>query len=80
MNIAPPAEIKDRLRASVEAAKESATHYRRFIRVLTQARERVHAGHYVITEQFWRELRRPQIRHGPRQPSRQLAKTAWPHR
>ena len=33
-------------------------HDRKFVRLLTQARERVRAGRYLTNEQFWRELRR----------------------
>ncbi len=103
MKIAPLAEVKDRLSAYIDAAKESAiivtrngkpvalltsilesddldslllTHDRRFIRLLTAARERVHAGRYLTNEQFWRELRRRRTRRGSRRPSRRSQKTA----
>ena len=103
MKIAPLAEVKDRLSAYIDAAKDSAivvtrngkpvalltpiledddldslllTHDRRFIRLLAQARERVHAGRYLTNEQFWRELQRRRSRRGPRRPSRRLAKTS----
>lgn len=102
MRIAPLAEVKDRLSAYIDAAKESAvvvtrngkpvalltpiledddldslllTHDRRFVQLLARARERVHAGRYLTTEQFWRELRRRQTRRRLRQPSRRSART-----
>ncbi|SRR6266851_6793858 len=97
MKIAPLAEVKDRLSAYIDAAKESAivvtrngkpvalltpiledddldslllTHDRRFVRLLAQARERVHAGRYLTNEQFWRELRRRGTRRGTRPPAK----------
>ncbi len=53
------------------------THDRRFIRLLAQARERVHSGHYLTNEQFWRELRRRRTRRGTRPPPRR-ARTVGP--
>ena len=62
MKIAPLAEVKDRLDAYVDAAKESAivvtTNDRWFVRLLTQARERVQSGQYLNNKQLWQELRR----------------------
>ena len=93
MKIAPLAEVKDRLSAYVDAAKESAivvtrnrkpvalltpilddddldtlllTHDRGFVRLLTQARERVQSGQYLNIKQFWRELRRRRTRRSVR--------------
>ena len=102
MKIAPLAEVKDRLSAYIDAAKESAivvtrngkpvalltpiledddleslllAHDRGFIRLLAQARERVHAGQYLSNAQFWQELRGRRTRGGRRRPSRRLGKT-----
>lgn len=101
MKIAPLAEVKDRLSAYIDAARESAivvtrngkpvalltpiledddldslllTHDRNFIRLLEQARQRVRAGRYLTSEQFWRELRRRRTRRGTRRTSRPLPK------
>ena len=79
MKIVPLAEVKDRLSAYVDAARESAvvvtrngkpvalltpilddddletlllTHDRGFVRLLTQARERVQSGQYLNNKQF----------------------------
>ena len=103
MKIAPLAEVKDRLSAYIDAAKESAivvtrngkpvalltsiledddldtlllTHDRTFIRLLTQARERVRAGRYLTNEQFWRELRRRRSRRPTRSPSTRTERSA----
>lgn len=97
MKIAPLAEVKDRLSAYIDAARESAivvtrngkpvalltpiledddldslllTHDRKFIRLLEQARQRVRAGRYLTSEQFWRELRRRRTRRATRRTSR----------
>ena len=105
MKIAPLAEVKDRLSAYVDAAKESAiivtrngkpvalltpiledddldslllAHDRRFVRLLAQARERVHAGRYLTNDQFWRELRRRRTRRGTRRPARTSVRPARP--
>ena len=105
MKIAPLAEVKDRLSAYIDAAKESAiivtrngkpvalltpiledddldslllTHDRRFVRLLAQARERVHTGRYLTNEQFWRELRRRRTRRGTRPLVRRSARRAAP--
>ena len=94
MRIAPLAEVKNRLSAYIDAARESAivvtrngkpvalltsileeddldslllAHDRKFVRLLAQARERVHGGHYLTNEQFWRELQR---RRAPRRMTR----------
>jgi len=97
MKIAPLAEVKDRLSAYIDAAKESAivvtrngkpvalltsimedddldslllTHDRGFMRLLARARERVHAGRYLTSEQFWQEVGRRRTRRAARLPSR----------
>ena len=49
-------------------------HDRKFIRLLEQARERVRAGRYLTSEQFWRELRRRRARRGTARTSRRSAK------
>ena len=100
MKIVPLAEVKDRLSAYVDAAKESAivvtrngkpvalltpilddddldtlllTHDRGFVRLLTQARERVQSGQYLDNKQFWRELRRRGTRPSLRKAKRRRA-------
>jgi len=105
MKIAPLAEVKDRLSAYIDAAKESAivvtrngkpvalltpilddddldslllTHDRRFMRLLAQARERVHAGRYLTNAQFWRELRRRRSPRGTQPPTRRVTRRAGP--
>ena len=42
------------------------THDRGFVRLLTQARERVQSGQYLNNKQFWRELRRRGARRSER--------------
>jgi len=101
MKIAPLAEVKDRLSAYIDAARESAiivtrngkpvalltpiledddldslllAHDRKFIRLLEQGRERVRAGRYLTSEQFWRDLRRRRARRGTARTSRRSAK------
>ena len=102
MKIAPLAEVKDRLSAYIDAARESAivvtrngkpvalltpiledddldslllTHDRKFTRLLERARERVRAGRYLTSDQFWRELRRRRSRRRttptPRRPAKE---------
>lgn len=102
MKIAPLAEVKDRLSAYIDAAKDSAivvtrngkpvalltsiledddldslllTHDRKFTRLLEQARERVRAGRYLTSEQFWRGLRqrrnRRKTKRAPRRPAKE---------
>jgi prevent-host-death family protein len=39
-------------------------HDRKFIRLLEQARQRVRAGRYLTSAQFWGEVRRRQTRRG----------------
>ncbi len=100
MKIAPLAEVKDRLSAYIDAARESAivvtrngkpvalltpigedddldslllAHDPKFVRLLEQARQRVRAGRYLTTEQFWGEVRRRQTRRaGTRKPRRSV--------
>ena len=101
MKIAPLAEVKDRLSAYIDAARESAivvtrngkpvalltpigegddldslllAHDPKFIRLLEQARQRVRAGRYLTSEQFWREVRRRQTRRGATRKSRRSVK------
>jgi prevent-host-death family protein len=101
MKIAPLAEVKDRLSAYIDAARESAivvtrngkpvalltpiledddldslllTHDRKFRRLLERARARVGAGHYLSSEQFWRELRRRRTRRAGARNRRRPAK------
>jgi len=101
MKIAPLAEVKDRLSAYIDAAKESAivvtrngkpvalltpiledddldslllTHDRKFRRLLEQARDRVRAGRYLSSAQFWREVRRRRTRRKPTPPGRHPVK------
>ena len=101
MKIAPLAEVKDRLSAYIDAARESAivvtrngkpvalltpiregddldslllAHDPKFIRLLEQARQRVRAGRYLTSEQFWGEVRRRQTRRGTTRKSRRSVK------
>lgn len=105
MKIAPLAEVKDRLSAYIDAARESAivvtrsgkpvalltsiredddldrlllAHDPQFARLLERARERVRAGRYLTSAQFWRQLRQRRTRSGTKRSSGQAAKGGRP--
>jgi prevent-host-death family protein len=101
MKIAALAEVKDRLSAYIDAARESAivvtrngkpvalltsigegddldslllAHDPKFIRLLEQARQRVRAGRFLTSEQFWGAVRRRRTRRGTTRKPRQSVK------